>query len=329
MLQYQSKHERYWDSKRWNRLHKKLKGSLYISGTLKRRLSGGKEKFVFNLTATIGYNDVNKMITPMMINELQKTFPQRVLINKEFELEEFETMSGRFATFSEYLLGWSHLVGGNIQLAYAMHADIYNNKKQSFYGHVALKDLMQVLHFEIDIILRECKKHPKELVLECIRTAEQLFPNSDTATLMAARAIIMTCTDETIFDSISSRAQMLVGKARMTDLNRDAVRVNRAYISLLKGNYSKAETQYQKFFDKANEHIIGNVIEYCDEQIKDGCRKEQPTAYYVKALMVAHSKRDRQYKKNTIELAIRNISIDFDYYHSKLKEMEHAICKSV
>lgn len=317
---YPKKHENYWESRRWKRLHKRLKGSLYISGTLKRRSSNGKENFVFNLSATIGYNNVNQDITPLMIDELKKNFPQTILINKEFELEEFEAMSDRFATFSEYLIGWAHLVSGNVGLAYKMHLDIFANNKQSFFKRGALKNLSQLLHLEIDSILKDCKLFPLPFVSSCAETAQRLFPDSDSATTMIARFLIMTSSDET-FDINLSRAQALLNKARINGNNRATIHANRGYLALLKGNYFRAETEYNTLFKNRNERLIDDVVAYCDSQIKDGCSKERPTAYYVKALMLSQTNnKDLRFSK-AIESAIKNIPEGNEYYHIKLNEM--------
>ena len=313
----QRHHKSFWKGKSWKRLHKKLRGVLYLSGTLSRRSSGGKEKYVFCLSATIGYNDLNKNIVPMMLYELAMNFPERILINKEFELEEFDSMSDRFATLSEYLIGWAHLVSGDCMRAYNMHFDIYSNNKQSFFKRGALNDLSKLLHSEIAIVLRDCKKYPIEFVLKCVESTDVICPNTDTSTLQVARFLIMTSTDDT-FDSNLTRAKLLTSKARINSQNRQVVHADRAYLSLLKGDYSKAESEYRALFKKPNVHLLEGIVDYCDEQIKDGCNKERPTAYYVKVLMLQHlSDKDVELKKS-VECAKKKIPIEFAYYHNKL-----------
>ena len=317
---YQQKHKDFWKSKQWKRQHKRMKGSLYISGTLKKRQFKGKENYVFILSATVGYNDVNKDITPMMIDELQKTFPPRILIDKEFELEGFEAMSDNFATFSEYVIGWANLVSGRIELAFRMHIDIFSNNKQSL-KRGSLNKLPELLHFEIDTILNNCKMHPMEMITDCIQLAEQLFPGSNTATLLTARTLLMKCTNDSEFESIVSQAQRYINMARINKSNRDIVHADRAYIFLLKNDYLRAEAEYISFFKRAKEKTIDSIIEYCNVQIKDGCSKERPTAYYVRALMSLHSKKQNSLDSIIME-AKSNISTDNIYLHKKLEEME-------
>lgn len=318
---YQQKHKDFWKSKRWKKQHKRMKGSLYISGTLKKRQLKGKENYVFTLSATVGYNNVNKDITPMMIDELQKNFPPRILIDKEVELEGFEAMSDNLATFSEYVIGWANLVSGRIELAFRMHNDIYSNNKQSFLKRGALNKLPELLRFEIDNIFNNCKIHPMELITNCIQLAEQLFPGSDTATISTARALLMKCTNDSEFESIVSQAQRCINMARINKSNRDIVHADRAYIFLLKNDYLRAEDEYNSFFKRAKEKTIDSIIEYCNIQIKDGCSKERPTAYYVRALMSLHSKKQNDLDSIIME-AKSNISADNIYLHKKLEEME-------
>ena len=318
---YQKKQKKYWESKRWKKLHRKLKGVLYISGVLKRRSSNGKEKYVFVLSVTVGYNNINKNIAPLMIDELKKNFPSRILINKEFELEEFETMTDRFATFSEYLIGWAHLVSGNIDTAYIMHYDIYSNNKQSFFKRGALNDLTQLLHIELDSLLTDCKIYSAPFIFKCIETANKLYPNSDTSTLMAARALIMTSTNTT-FDTNLLLAQSLLKKARINSRNKEIIHADRAYVYLLTHNYSSAESEYQILFKKPKKHILESVVEYCDKQIKDGCERERPIAYYVKALMLSHLENQENALNSAIKQAKKCISSENTYLQNKLTEME-------
>ncbi len=310
----------YWETDRWNKLHKTLKGVLYISGILKRRFSNGKETYVFNLNATIGYNDFNKTLTPLLKEELRKNFPNQILINKEFELEEFDTMSSRFATFSEYLIGWAHLVSGNIGLAYKMHYDIFTNKKQSFFTKGALKNMSVLIKSELDSIIQECKKYSYDFVSTCVKTVEHLYPNNDISTMLTARFLIMTSTDDA-FDANLARAQYLLNRVRINANNRNIVHANRAYAHFLKGNYSKAESEYKTFFRKNDQQIIESVITYCDGQIKDCCLRERPTAFYVKALMLQHSKAPSNDTEKAIKQAKKSIPIENEYYHNKLDEM--------
>ena len=317
---YQRKRIDYWTSKRWKKRHKKLQGVLYISGTLMRRSSHGKEQYVFTLSATIGFSNVNKNIVPMMMDELKENFPQRILINREFELEEFEGMSERFATFAEYLIGWAHLVSGHLKPAFEMHFDIYSNNKQSFFKRGALHDLTKLLQFEIDSVLKYCKMLPLEFVSTCINATKQICPNTDTATLLVARSLMMTSTDNT-FDSNLAQAQSLVSQARVNSQNRDIVHADRAYILLLKGDYLKAESEYRALFKKPNVKLFEDIIDYCNGQILAGCTKERPTAIYVKAVMLHHLEGKEKDLMKTIKQGEKLIPQDHEYYHKKLHEI--------
>lgn len=318
---YKRKHKIYWTTARWEKRHKRLRGILYITGTLKRRSSKGKEKLVFNLSPVIGYNNLNPKIAPLLKEELKRNFPNSILVDRQFELEEFEAVSDRFATFSEYLIGWAHLVSGNIALAYKMHLDIYTNNKQSFFKRGGLKNLPKLLKAELDTILVNCMHHPKDFVLACAKKVEELFPGSDSATIRVPRFLIMTSDDDS-FTSNLTRAQALLNEAKLNSTNRSVIHANRAYIWLLKGDYQRAESEYRTVLKDPEEKLIEEIIRYCDGQIKNGCSKEQPTAYYVKALMLWHTKPQEPEFRNAIKLAKKRIPANYEYYHNKLTEME-------
>ena len=317
---YTHRNKNFWESKQWGNLHKRMKGVLYISGILKRRTAEGKEKYVFCLSSTIGYNDVNKAITPLMKKELQMNFPQRIIINKEFELEGFDDASNRFATYSEYVIGWAHLVSGYVGEAYKMHFDIFSNNKQSFFQRGGLKNLKSLIEFELNTIISDCKLHPKDFVCDCVKTTEKLFSDSDSSILSLARYWVMSSTDYT-FDDNLLRAERRLKRIKLNNRNRSATLGSRAYICLLKGDYSNAESNYRLFFKNADPALIDGIIRYCDSQTKSGCLKEKPTAFYVKALMLRHTQTKGSELKRAIGQARKNIPDTYIYYHGRLAEM--------
>lgn len=309
----------YWKSKSWLRLHRKLGGILYISGSLSRRSSNKKEHFVFKLAATIGYNDLNKELTPIMINELQQNFPQQTLIDREFEFELFEAFSSKFATFSEYLIGWSHLISGSLLVAYRMHKDILNNNKQSFFSKGYLKDLRIIIRMEALAILKDCKKYPKAYIADCSDLLLSLFPEDTNTLIGISRSLIMT-SSESDFDNSVTRALQLTSKAKMNKENRATLHANKAYLLLLKAKYSQAEDEYEIFFRKPAREVAEQIVQYCNEQIADGTDRERPTAHYVKVLMLSKIKADTEELYDAYEEAFKHIP-ESHYYHQKLKSM--------
>ncbi len=317
---YKRRNSNFWESKRWKSIHKRSKGVLYISGILKRRTSEGKEKYVFCLSSTIGFNDINKSITPLMKEELQKNFPQHISINKEFELEGFNDVSNRFATYSEYVIGWAHLVSGHVGEAYKMHFDIFSNNKQSFFKKGRLRNLKSLIEFELNAIISNCKLHPADFVCDCVTTTEKLFPDSDSSILSLARYWVMSSTDDSFDDNIL-RAERQLKKIKLNNRNCSATLGSRAYICLLKGDYPNAESNYRSFFKNADPALIDGIIKYCDSQTKSGCSKERPTAFYVKALMLRHAQAKGSDLKRAIGQARKNIPNTNSYYHGNLAEM--------
>lgn len=289
MLARKEKHGRdYWKSNAWKRRHKRLNGTLYISGTLSIRMSKQKEHFLFTLSsATIGYNNLNSDLASPFLKELKTAYPHQVLLNKECEYEQISAFSSRMAAVSEYLIGWAHLIGGNVESAYQMHRDIIINNKQSFKKNGIFSNINQVLLFETEIILRDCKNYHCELVDICLKQALTSFPTNSNILLLASRCIVMTSTKDSFVQNVTT-ALGWSQKIKINKDNRASVYANRAYLHMLLKQYSIAETEYAQFFRYFDRKVAESIIEYCDLQISTGTDLEKPVAYYVKALILYH-----------------------------------------
>ena len=315
----QKKGKDYWESKSWKKKHRKLKGAIYVSGELLKRNANKKEHFIFRLSVTIGYNDINPHLTPTMRAEMQLNLPRDILIDKEVEVEQFDVFSNKFATFTEYLVGWAHLVSGDPVYAFNLHRDIYLNNKQSFLNNGYLKDIKKVIRFEGIMILSNCKIYQAQYIIDCSKMLLELFPNDCEIVVSVSRSIIMTSNEDNFYYNVK-KAIDVMRNARMNKDTRATVYANRAYLYLLSGKYDQAENEYNCFFKKPSIDVAKRIIEYCDEQIQTGTPLEKPTAYYVRALINCRIKAFQNYALDSYNEAINNIP-ENHYYHKKLLEM--------
>lgn len=309
----------FWKSKTWQRLHKKLGGIIYITGTLSRRNTNKKEHYVFTLSATVGYNNLNSHLTPIMVKEMCLNFPTQIILDKEFEFEQFHAFSNNFATFAEYLIGWSHLVSGKLALALEMHRDIFENKKQSFKNRGYLENLNQIIRYEGKSILGDCKKFPKKYIADCSEMLLSLFPNDEEILFSVSRSLVMN-SSPIDFDENVARAMQLLKQVRINKINRATLHANKAYLLLLQEKYSQAEEEYRLLFKKPSSNVYENVISYCNEQIANGTEKEKATAYYVRVLILQKSKPRSKEFADAYEAAHSYIPGEH-YYYKKLVEI--------
>ena len=315
------KGKNYWESKSWMRLHQKLKGSVYISGILKKRKSNQKEHYIFNLSFTIGYYDFNKHLTPIMINELNLNFRSETLINIDFEFEEFKKFSSQFATFSEYIIGWSHLVSGNLPSAFKLHKDILKNNRSSFEKRGLLKDIKKVIYTEAISILRECRKLPLESVIDCRDFLLENYADDSSALIESARCIVITSSPDNVQENVL-KAISIINKVRINKDNREVLYANRAYLYLLINNYDKAEEEYAKLFKKPLKiKVAESIIDYCDNQILSGTEFEKPTAHYVKVLFQSKMRVRAEILKKSFNKAWPAIQ-ENEYYKEKLMNLQ-------
>lgn len=314
----------YWESKAWHKLHGKLRGSLYISGSLSRRQYGQKEHFVFTLTGILGYNDFNKNITPIMIQELNASFPRRVLLKKEYEFEEFAFFSRDFAAAAQYLIGFAHLVSGNIPMAYKLHKDMLENNRQVFAKQNLSENLRKAIRVEIIAILKDCKTFPLSFINECSDTILKLFPQDSDVLLYVSRCKVMMSSESDFFEN-TKIALAMSQKARINKETRAVIHANRAYLNLLLGRNGAAEKEYDSFFKNFRTNVAREIIDYCEEQLKTGTCIEKPTAYYVRALM--HQRLNLNTFEKVCDEAINAMPAKDEYYRRKLIEIRTAHSK--
>ena len=307
----------FWDSDSWKKIHNRLHGALYITGFMSRRESRQKELFVFTLSVTVSFNDFNKELTPVLLKELKANFPSEVLIDKSFEFEQIKAFSSLLATCSQYVIGIAHLVSGNLPEAYKMHLDIMDNDKQSFFK---LQDIKAMIHLELAIILRECKKFSPEYIEKCAGTMLDMFPDDTETLLKVSRCKIMMSTEEDYSENVKS-AFSLISRIKINKDNRTIVYANRAYLYLLLGEYAKAEKEYSLFFSHYKPEVAKEIVEYCNEQIVNGTMEEKATARYVKVLMLEKIGPKSEDLSEEYSRAKDEIPPSYEYYHQKLSSM--------
>ena len=86
------------------------------------------------------------------------------------------------------------------------------------------------------------------------------------------------------------------------------------------GKYDEAETAYNNGFKRITNDTCQEIIRYCDDVINSKMKPfEEPTAYYVKALII-----DRGLKTLSIALEAYNevlkyVPREYTYYHEKTR----------
>lgn len=317
---YKASGKSFWNSKFASAFNNRLHGAVYIFGTLRERYSCGKKKYKFEILVLVGYHDFNKELMPTFLEKIKGEIPNNILISEEYEIEEFDKISREFAESAEYLVGWSHLLSGNIFEAFKLHYDIAYNKKQGLNSRKRSADIESVLDLEMRGLSSITNSAIKPKLLECCKKHLELYPTNEAALVCAAKCTIECCTCVDLLPACLLQAESYLMKVRVNSNNRTILHMNTAYIKLLMGKYDEAETAYNNGFKRITNDTCQEIIRYCDDVINSKMKPfEEPTAYYVKALII-----DRGLKTLSIALEAYNevlkyVPREYTYYHEKTR----------
>lgn len=320
---YETKNKRFWESKLWKLYHKRLRGALYIYGTLKTRTTKGRAIFAISITPTIGYMDINKELISFFVEDASKQIPSLIPIDREYEIEGFNDFSRKTASISEYLLAWAHLISGNIGIAFDMHYDLAINNKPSFDQNRLITATKDILCCEIKALEHNCKVINADQLIERLRRFALVFPDSDFATVSTAKWIVKKAKSREELLINAKEAYIYLSKVKINSHNRSVIHANRAYICLLLGRYKEAEKEYMEASKKIPDTVVDEIIQYCDEAILSVDREhEKATAYYVSALIQQLGKKDPMAVKAAYNKALIffNNRLEYEYYISKSKK---------
>lgn len=311
----------YWESNAWKRLHRHLKGALYLSGFVRQRTKGNSDCFVIELRATIGYNDtVNPELNGMLYDQMRKQLPGgRLVVNRSYEIEEFAKLSNEIATTAEFLVAVAHLVSGDIQIAYDMHMDIYRSKKKGLSKEL-LQDTEHLLKFEANIFASTNVRMPRKDIIRNLQRFVELFPENTETYIAISRCLVLECVSNSDMGEIIKSAQDYLSKVKITKDNRNVVHANRAYLFLLQSKWKDAEEEQRLAYKRMPLSVADSIIDYCNEVIGyDGKDYEKDTALYVKILTMIEVKRDYEGAKKIFDLYKDCIARGHSYYYTKLE----------
>lgn len=311
----------FWDSKFASKFNIRLHGAVYIFGTLRERYSCGNKKFKFDIHVMVGYHNFNKKLMPTFLDKLKEEIPNNILISREYEVEEFDEKSREFAESAEYLVGWSHLLSGNIFEAFNLHYDIAHNKKTGFNSRKMIADIRSVLDLEMMGIASITESSKKAEVLECCKKYLLLYP-TDTTALMCAAICTIECWDcVDMLPMCLLQAESYLLKVRVNSNNRALFHMNIAYIKLLMGKYNEAESEYNIGFKRTTRDICQKIIRYCDGVINSGMKPfEEPTAYYVKALVIDRGLKIASIAQEAYNEVLKYVPDENTYYRKKAEQ---------
>lgn len=313
---YSQKGESYCETGDWRILQYFMKGHIFIFGEIRDRKSEGYDQYEISnhhLIVTCDNNASDEAIRHLENSLGAGAFHN--LIDKRYEVEQFNNLSLLFVDFTEYLVGITHLMWGAYSQAYLLHSKLCKRTIPNRRLHI-YKDLDLCIDEEISIlVLSDIRNDHIEEAKEKLNKHIADFSDSITTATLMAQALVCSSQDQIQCKQNAKMALDLLENQRTT--NREQIGqllYNRAYLHLLLGQYSDASKRYRAANRYSNEYHLLSIIEYCDYVLRlDKKAFEHSTAEYVKgyALYKLH-KYDEA--KTVLKAVIEHNEINSFYY---------------
>ncbi len=322
---YKKRGEDFFESKRWMRLHKRMKGSFYIVGDLKGRKSNGNDNLVFhNLQMLVAYSsNIKEEHKAELVKAIREHNASGILINRNYEYEQLAFMSATYVGVIEFLLGIVFLVSGFPLDAFKIHSRLVANKRISFRNELLLSDAKKYLKKELaSIVIALSLNERFREAIDIISSYEKNHSPDDYSRILLARTLVMQCNTKEEYCSAIPKAMDVLSRLEVEENLRSTLLQNRAYLYFLTGNITEAE----KALRAANKYDHGDLytsaIEYCDWVLtKDSKEFEKGVALYTRAYALNKISNNLKNKREAFSDVIEYYN-DSENYFSKKAQCE-------
>ena len=285
---YEKQGKNFFNSTKWQRLHKKMSGSFYLLGLIKSRKSQGRDQFVIeHMNMIVAHaKNIPDEVRQSLRDAMKEHCMETVLIEKSYEFESFQFLSNIYVNIIEFTLGISFLISNNPYIAFEYHKRVVNNlmnQRNTFFRQLC-SDAKVYLENEFLCIIESLLTTGNfDAVLLKLSEFETNYTRSIVTRYLLAKTLIMKCSTENELRRNIPVALALY-ECECPDVNqRASFLYNRAYLLLLSGEYNAAEKCYRSARKYPQNKTRENICEYCDWVIMQECKGfEKPTALYVK-----------------------------------------------
>lgn len=116
-------------SPKWIDIQKKIKGHLYIWGTLKER-NQGKSNFVLDYSVLVGHGQFEERLKRELSSDIKQFWLQQFRIEETNEIEGFVDSAKQYYQVVKYLLGYAALYSGANEIAFVLHKSLEDDLNQ-------------------------------------------------------------------------------------------------------------------------------------------------------------------------------------------------------
>lgn len=287
---------KYNDFKGIYKLHKKVKGHIYIFGETKKR-KNGQEQFFLSLDGMVLHRPVAQQVSQELSKDFLATLPKGINFNDEFAFAGFQVSADIVVKSVKYIVGLASFISGNAFLAIRLHTNLKNQIKatpQKLPGdNIILSKIDDLLANEYAIVAR-------------YYFGKGDHPNTK-ANLATSLSIKNSCYQALILESIVEFSWNFDPKKSLNVLKRchgvtdPTWRYNEAFLYFWLGNYSSALKQCEKIKKYSNDIEISKEVTQFNENLLSSDDSKHALYFWLGF--------NYYFKQNNLPLALKSLEL--------------------
>jgi hypothetical protein len=112
--------------KKWGKIQPKIKGHLYVWGTLKERKQE-KNNYVLDYNALVAHDEFEAKLKQELSSDLKQFWLKQFRIEETNEIDGFLDSANQYYLVAKYLIGYSALYSGAYKAAFVLHKSLEND----------------------------------------------------------------------------------------------------------------------------------------------------------------------------------------------------------
>lgn len=287
---------KYNDFKGIYKLHKKVKGHIYIFGETKKR-KNGKDQYFLSLDGMVLHRPVAQQVSQELSKDFLATLPKGINFNDEFAFAGFQVSADIVVKSVKYIVGLAAFISGNPFLAIKLHTNLKSQiqaTQQKLPGdNIILSKIDDLLANEYAIVARYYfGKADQENTRKNLTTSLGIRNN-------CYQALILESIIAFSWDNNSKKSLTILKKCHgFTD---PTWRYNEAFLHFWLGNYPSAIKQCEKIKKHSNDYAVSQEVVQFNENLLMSDNSKGALYFWLGF--------NYFYKQNNLPLALKNFEL--------------------
>lgn len=278
------------------KLHKKVKGHIYIFGETKKR-KNGKDQYFLSLDGMVLHRPVAQQVSQELSKDFLATLPKGINFNDEFAFVGFQVSADIVVKSVKYIVGLASFISGNPFLAIRLHTNLKSQIQatpQKLPGdNIILSKIDDLLANEYAIVARYYfGKADQENTRQNLTTSLGIKNN-------CYQALILESIVAFSWDNDPKKSLSILKKCH--GFSDPTWRYNEAFLHFWLGNYPTALKQCEKIKKHSNDLAVSQEVVQFNENIVASDDSKCALYFWLGF--------NYFYKQNNLPLALKNFEL--------------------